>query len=63
MSKADEEYIAKLEEKLMYALSPTTHELAENTKKLFKNVIRENLDEDTYTIKRELKRYWKGLCK
>ena len=35
----DEEYIEKLENKLMYALSPTTHELSENTKKLFKNII------------------------
>lgn len=59
----DEEYIEKLENKLMYALSPTKHELAENTKKLFLNIIRENLDEDTYTIKQELKRYWKGICK
>lgn len=59
----DQEYIEKLENKLMYALSPTTHELSENTKKLFKNVIFENLDEDTYTIKQKLKKYWKGLNK
>lgn len=59
----DEEYIEKLENKLMYALSPTTHELSENTKKLFKNIIFENLDEDTYTIRQELKKYWKGLCR
>lgn len=63
MSKADDDYIEKLENKLMYALSPTTHELSEQTKLLFKNVIRENLDEDTYTIRQELKKYWKELCK
>lgn len=60
---SDQEYIEKLENKLMYALSPTTHELSEETKKLFKNVIFENLDEDTYTIRQELRKYWKGLCK
>ena len=59
----NKEYIEKLEEKLMYALSPTKHELAENTKKLFKNIIFQNLDEDTETIKKELKKYWKGLIK
>lgn len=59
----DQEYIEKLENKLMYALSPTTHELSENTKKLFKNIIFENLDEDTYTIRQELKKCWKGLCR
>jgi hypothetical protein len=59
----DKEYIEKLEEKLMYALSPTKHELAENTKKSFKNIIFQNLDEDTETIKKELKKCWKGLIK
>lgn len=59
----DKEYIEKLENKLMYALSPTTHELSENTKRAFKNIITENIDEDTYTIKQELKKYWKGLGK
>lgn len=63
MSKADEEYIEKLEEKLMYALSPTKHELSDNTKKMFKNIISNNINEDTYIIKQELKKYWKGLCK
>lgn len=53
-------YIDKLEEKLMYALSPTTHELAEDTKNDFKNIIRENLKEDTYTIRKKLKDYWEG---
>ena len=52
------EYINKLENKLMYALSPTTHELALNTQEHFKTIIRDNLEEDTYTIKRALKEYW-----
>ena len=52
------EYIDKLEKKLMYALSPTKHELALNTKINFKRIIRNNINEDTYTIKRELKKYW-----
>ena len=56
-----EKYINKLENKLMYALSPTSHELALNTHENFKAIIRENLDEDTYTIKQLLKEYWKGL--
>lgn len=58
MSKADEmSYIDKLENKLMYALSPTTHELSVVTKRNFKDIIRKNIDEDTYT----LKDYWKGI--
>ena len=52
------EYIDKLEEKLMYALSPTKHELALNTKTKFKKIIRDNINEDTYTIKQKLKKYW-----
>ena len=64
MSKADEiRYIDKLEDKLMYALSPTTHELAVTTKRGFKDIIRANIDEDTYTIKQKLKDYWKGISK
>ena len=54
-----DKYINKLENKLMYALSPTTHELALNTQEQFKAIIRDNLEEDTYTIKRALKEYWK----
>ena len=64
MSKADEiRYIDKLEDKLMYALSPTTHELSIITKRAFKDIIRANIDEDTYTIKQKLKDCWEGLCK
>lgn len=48
----------KLENKLMYALSPTNHELSNKTQENFKKIIRKNLNEDTHTIKRELKKYW-----
>lgn len=54
------EYVNLLEEKLIYALSPTNHELALETKRNFKEILRNNIDEDTYTIKQELKKYWKG---
>ncbi len=57
------EYVEKLEQKLMYALSPTNHELSFNTKNHFRDIIRQNIDEDTYTIKAEMKKYWKGLYK
>lgn len=53
-----DKYIYKLENKLMYALSPTTHELALTTQEQFKTIIRDNLEKDTYTIKRALKEYW-----
>lgn len=59
--KKQEKYINKLENKLMYALSPTSHELALTTQEHFKTIIRDNLDEDTYTIKRALKEYWKNI--
>lgn len=59
LAKLIEEY-KKLEEKLMYALSPTNHELALDTQMNFKKIIRENLDKDTYTIKQELKEYWRS---
>lgn len=52
------EYIEKLENKLMYSLSPTNHELAITTQKSFKKIIQDNIEEDTYTIKRKLKEYW-----
>ena len=57
------EYVNVLEEKLMYALTPTKHELALETKRNFKEIIRNNIDEDTYTIKQELKKYWEGINK
>ncbi len=54
-------YINKLETKLMYALSPTNHELALTTKVQFRDIIRKNIEEDTNTIKNELKKSWKGI--
>lgn len=56
-----EEWINKLETKLMYALTPTKHELAKRTQEEFKEIIRENIEEDTYTIKRKLKENWNNL--
>ena len=56
-----EEWINKLETKLMYALTPTKHELAKRTQEEFKETIRENIEEDTYTIKRKLKENWNNL--
>lgn len=55
------DYIKKLEEKVMYALGPTNHEFALETKRNFKKIIKKNIDEDTYTIKRELKKYWNNM--
>ena len=52
------EYVEKLENKLMYSLSPTNHELAVPTQKEFKKIIQDNIEEDTYTIKRKLKECW-----
>lgn len=57
-NKEQEKMIELYEEKLMFALSPTTHELAQDTKQNFKKIIRENINEDTYTIKKVLKAYW-----
>lgn len=48
------------EQKLMYSLSPTTHELSLETQRNFKKIIAENINEDTYTIRRELKKYWEN---
>ena len=56
-----DEWINKLETKLMYALTPIKYELAKRTQEEFKETIRENIDEDTYTIKRKLKENWNNL--
>ena len=61
--KEQEKIIELYEEKLMFALSPTTHELAQDTKLNFKKIIRENINEDTYTIKKVLKVYWNKKAK
>ena len=45
----------------MFALTPTTHELALETQRNFKKIIAQNINEDTYTIKRELKKYWNNM--
>lgn len=46
----------------MYALiSPTkiyNHELANNTKDAFINIIRNNLDKDTFSIREKIKKFW-----
>lgn len=52
--------IDKLETKLMYALTPTNHELALDTQSNFKRIIRENIEDDTYTIRKKLKEYWEN---
>ena len=51
-------YTDELENKLMYALSPTSHELATTTHEHFKAIIRYNLERGTYTIKKALKKNW-----
>lgn len=51
-------YIDELEKKIMYALGPANHEFALEIQRNFKRIIRENINEDTYTIKQELKKYW-----
>ena len=54
----------RLLELCMYALISSTkiynHELSINTKQAFKNIIKENLNEDTYSIRERIKKYWKG---
>lgn len=54
----EEEYIQQLEQKLMFALAPTEHEIDIQNQKKFKEIIRSNMDKDTYTIKDKLKKYW-----
>lgn len=49
------------EQKLMFALSPTNHELALETQRNFKKIIMQNIDKDTYTIRKELKKYWDNM--
>ena len=62
-NKEQEKLIEIYDEKLMFALSPTTHELAQDTKINFKKIIRENINDDTYTIKKVLKDYWNKKAK
>lgn len=52
----------RLYELCMYALISSTkiynHELAINTKQSFIKIIKENLQEDTFTIRDKIKKYW-----
>lgn len=67
MSDADK-YVNWLEEKLMYALCPkNATELADDTKKAFKQIIRHNYTHrdnsnfgDTQAIRRDLKKWYDG---
>lgn len=53
----------RLLELCMFALLPKriyNHELATKTKEAFKNIIKQNINEDTHTIRNEIVRYWDG---
>lgn len=53
----------RLLELCMFALLPKKiyeHELADETKKAFKNIIKQNINEDTHTIRNKIVRYWNG---
>ena len=50
----------RLLELCMFALLPKriyNHELADKTKEAFKNIIKKNINEDTYTIRNEIVKY------
>lgn len=56
----------RLLELCMFALLPKRiyeHELADKTKEAFKNIIKQNINEDTHTIRNEIVRYWDGKRK
>lgn len=53
----------RLLELCMFALLPKRiyeHELADKTKEAFKNIIKQNINEDTHTIRNKIVRYWDG---
>lgn len=53
----------RLLELCMFALLPKkiyNHELSNSTKEAFKNIITQNINEDTHTIRNEIVRYWNG---
>lgn len=50
-------------EKLCLPKRIYNHELADKTKEAFKNIIKKNINEDTYTIRNEIVRYWDGKTK
>lgn len=45
-------------QKLVYALTPTTHELSTNNNNAFKQIVTDNIDLETCKIKRKLKEFW-----
>ncbi len=58
-------YIEQLEtindkylQKLVYALTPTTHTLGTTMNNAFKQIIAENIDLETCKIRRKLKEFW-----
>ena len=56
--KEQEELNNKYLQKLVYALTPTTHELSTSYNEKFKKIIAENIDLETCKIKRLLKECW-----
>ena len=45
-------------QKLVYALTPTTHELSTDNNNAFKKIIADNIDLETCKIRRKLKEFW-----
>lgn len=58
MSKELEVTKDKYLQKLVYALTPTTHELSTDNNNAFKRIIAENIDLETCKIRRKLKEFW-----
>lgn len=56
--KEQEELNNKYLQKLVYALTPTTHELSTSYNNAFKKIIAENIDLETCKIRRKLKECW-----
>lgn len=54
VEKTNDKYL----QKLVYALTPTKHALGTKTNEGFKKIIAENIDLETYEIRRKLKEYW-----
>lgn len=52
--KTNDKYL----QKLVFALTPTTHELSTNNNNAFKKIIADNIDLETCKIKRKLKEFW-----
>lgn len=60
--KAEKQRLIELNDKylqkLVYALSPTTHVLGDDYNNKFKQIIKENIDLETCKIKQKLKESW-----